>query len=56
MSSFKVGDVIQDGAGMMGVVVDDPAMVAEYPGMVPVRWSSDWVTVTNPATLQHLDL
>ncbi|WP_372699383.1 hypothetical protein [Arthrobacter sp. JSM 101049] len=52
---FKTGDQVAQGRGGIGVVIDDDANRAEYPGFVPVQWESGWRTMANAASLTLID-
>jgi hypothetical protein len=50
--AFSPGDRVSDtGNGHLGTVADDPAMIAEYPGMIPIHWDNGYRTVANPSIL-----
>ena len=52
VAAFLPGDRVSDrGNGRLGAVADDPAMTAEYPGMVPVHWDNGYRTVAAPSIL-----
>lgn len=56
-ATFIPGERVSDrGNGRLGTVADDPAMTAEYPGMVPVHWDNGYRTVAAPSILEPVAL